>query len=204
MDIPINAEVLCSGGLCGHTTCVIVDPITQKITHVVVKEKQSPHTERLVPENFILETTPESIHLICDDAELSTLDEFVGIRFVQADIPPYYPLGGSTAFWPYTVADEMTLVSKEEQVPPGELAIHRGARVEASDGPIGRVDEFLVDPSDGKITHLILREGHLWGQKDVTIPVSQIDRLGADTVYLKLDKDSVEKLPTIPLRRWSL
>ena len=204
MDIPMNAEVFCSGGLCGHTTCIIVNPITQKITHVVVKEKQSPHTEHLVPENFILETTPESIHLRCDDAELSALDEFVGIRFVQADIPRYYPLGGSTAFWPYAIADKMTLVSKEEHIPPGELAIHRGARVEASDGPIGQVDEFLVDPSDGKITHLILREGHLWGQKDVTIPVSQIDHFGADTAYLKLNKDSIGKLPAIPVRRWSL
>ena len=54
MDIPINAEVFCSDGLCGHTTCITVNPITQKITHVVVREKQSPHTERLVPEDFIL------------------------------------------------------------------------------------------------------------------------------------------------------
>ncbi|HLE51843.1 MAG TPA: PRC-barrel domain-containing protein [Anaerolineales bacterium] len=204
MDIPMNAEVLCSDGLCGHTTCIIINPITQKITHVVVKEKQLPHTERLVPEDFILEATPESIRLRCKDTELSALDEFVAYRFVQADMPPYYPLGGYTAFWPYAVAKETTLVSKEERIPPGELAIHRRARVEASDGPVGRVDEFLVDPSDGKITHLILREGHLWGQKDVTIPVSQIDHFGADTAYLKLNKDSIGKLPAIPVRRWSL
>ena len=204
MDIPINAEVFCSDGLCGHTTCITVNPITQKITHVVVREKQSPHTERLVPEDFILKATPETIHLRCDNTELSALDEFVAYRFVRADIPPHYPLGDYTVFWPLAVAEETTLVSKEERIPPGELAIHRGARVEASDGLIGRVDEFLVDTSDGKITHLILREGHLWGQKDVTIPVSQIDHFGADTAYLKLDKDSIEKLPAIPVRRWSL
>lgn len=204
MDIPMNAEVRCSDGLCGHTTGIIVNPITQKITHVVVKEKQSPHTERLVPENYILEATPESIHLRCKDGELSAFDEFVVFRFVQADMPPHFPLGNTTVFWPYSVADEITLVSKEERVPPGELAIHRMARVEASDGFVGRVDEFLVDPVDGEITHLILREGHLWGQKDVTIPVSQIDHFGADTAYLKLDKDSIEKLPAIPVRRWSI
>ena len=66
---------------------------------------------------------------------------------------------------------------------------------------MGWVDEFLVDPEDGYITHLILREGHLWGQKDVTIPVSEIERIEENTVYLKLNKRDVGKLPAIPIRR---
>jgi hypothetical protein len=35
----------------------------------------------------------------------------------------------------------------------------------------------------------------------VTIPISEIDRFEEDTVYLKLDKDQVEALPTVPVRR---
>jgi sporulation protein YlmC with PRC-barrel domain len=73
--------------------------------------------------------------------------------------------------------------------------------VEATDGHVGQVDEFLVDPTNEHITHLVLREGHLWGQKDVTIPVSQIDRIEQDVVYLKLDKHGIEKLPSVPVRR---
>ena len=88
-----------------------------------------------------------------------------------------------------------------ERIPPGELAVRRGARVEATDGHAGRVDEFLVNPEDGYITHLVLREGHLWGQKEVTVPVSQIDHIEDNAVHLKLDKHSVEVLPSIPIRR---
>jgi sporulation protein YlmC with PRC-barrel domain len=95
----------------------------------------------------------------------------------------------------------MSVPIEHEHVPAGELAIRRGARVEAADGHVGRVDEFLVDPANGHITHLVLREGHLWGQKDVTVPVSQIERIEEDTVYLKLDKHSIGALPTIPIRR---
>jgi sporulation protein YlmC with PRC-barrel domain len=73
--------------------------------------------------------------------------------------------------------------------------------VEATDGHVGRVDKFLVDQATGHITHLVLREGHLWGQKDVTAPISQIDHIEEDTVYLKLDKHAIESLPTIPVRR---
>ena len=32
------------------------------------------------------------------------------------------------------------------------------------------VDELLVDPENEHITHLVMREGHLWGQKDVVYP----------------------------------
>jgi len=85
---------------------------------------------------------------------------------------------------------------------PGELSIHRGANVAAKDGRVGKVDEFLVDLSDGHITHLVLREGHLWGQRDVTIPISEIERIEEDTVHLKLDRHSVQRLPGIPVKRW--
>jgi hypothetical protein len=43
-----------------------------------------------------------------------------------------------------------------------------------------------------------MREGHLWGQKEITIPVSAIARVEEDTVYLKLDKAGVEALPAVP------
>jgi hypothetical protein len=61
----------------------------------------------------------------------------------------------------------------------------------------------LIDPGNDQITHLVMREGHLWGQKDVTIPVGQIDHYKGNTVYLKLNKRAIEALPAIPVRRGS-
>ncbi len=49
MEIPINAEVSCADGVCGETICVIVDPIGEQITHVVVQENHGEYTEHLVP-----------------------------------------------------------------------------------------------------------------------------------------------------------
>ena len=87
------------------------------------------------------------------------------------------------------------------RIPAGEVVIRRGTSVEATDGAVGKVDEFLVDPEDDSISHLVLREGHLWGKKDVTIPVSEIDKITDEAVYLKLDKETIETLPTVPVRR---
>ena len=64
---------------------------------------------------------------------------------------------------------------QEEELPVGELSIHPGADVVATDGKVGEFHEFIVAGDDNRVTHLVLREGHLWGKKDVTIPLDQID-----------------------------
>jgi hypothetical protein len=48
---------------------------------------------------------------------------------------------------------------------------------------------------------MVLREGHLWGQKDVLIPVSKIGRIEADRVHVTLSREEVANLPDIPLQR---
>ena len=90
---------------------------------------------------------------------------------------------------------------QHERIPPGELALQKGARVKAKDGFIGHVQEFLANPMDGNITHLILREGHFWGQKDVTIKMSYVERIEEKIVYLNLEKSAIEKLPSAKVRQ---
>ena len=68
------------------------------------------------------------------------------------------------------------------------------------------MDEFVVDASNGEVTQLLLRQGHLWAQRDVAIPAEQIARIADDKVYLSLDKRQVEDLPHVrpPVGRFSL
>jgi sporulation protein YlmC with PRC-barrel domain len=89
------------------------------------------------------------------------------------------------------------------RIPLGELAVRRGAKVQATDGRVGRVDEFVVDVEDGQITHLVLRDDNLWGPKEIIIPINYFDRFEENIVYLNIDKTAVENLPAIPVqRRW--
>jgi hypothetical protein len=197
MDIPINAEVHCTDGICGHSTYVVLNPITREMTHLVVKELTLPHTDFMVPVKRITRSSAHAIHLDCTKAELNEMDHFIKTEFVQSKIPqltmdPYM-------MWPYYIPERRVTILEHEQIPAGEMAVRRGAQVEATDGHVGRVDGFLVNPENEHITHLVLREGHLWGHKDVTIPITQIDHLEEDTVYLNLDKASIEALPAIPI-----
>jgi sporulation protein YlmC with PRC-barrel domain len=104
--------------------------------------------------------------------------------------------------WPYVGVQSGSGIN-HENTPPDELAIHRGSHVNATDGHIGEVEEFVVDPANNGITHVLLREGHLWNRQDVTIPVSQIDHIDDDIVYLTLNKDQIEALPAIAVHRRS-
>ena len=205
IDIPLHAKVECTDGPCGESTDVIVNPLNRKVTHFVVRDIKLPDSgDRLVPVDRVEKTSHGSIRLNCSKDELAGMDPFTATRYVEKQMPQYpssYYGGEPGAYMePYVISSELVPVDIE-RVPPGELAIHRGTGVEASDGWVGRVDEFLVDPESGEITHLVLREGHLWGKRDLTLPLSAIDRVSDDTVYLKLDKQTIESLPTIPVRR---
>jgi sporulation protein YlmC with PRC-barrel domain len=202
MDIPVAADVQCTDGHGGRSTYVVLNPVTRRVTHVVVKQDSFPHLERLVPVEMVAETSPDQIHLACSQHELHRLESFVETEFVPGEFP--YAAYGLDEFrlWPYVLPDDELVPVEHERVPPGELAVRRGSHVRATDGDVGRVDEFLVDRETEHITHLVLREGHLWGQKDVLIPVSEIGQIDEDRVYLTLNKEEVAGLPTIPVRRW--
>lgn len=198
MKIPLNAKVQCADGMGGRVVQVIVNPITRKMTHVVVEEKKLPHIERLVPSQSVVETGDDLITLNCSRQELGQMAPLIESEFLWAEIPGLdeaYPY----LLHPYVIPGR--LATKQESMPPGELGISRGTRVHATDGKVGWVDEFVVIPTNGEITHLLLREGHLWGCKEVTIPVSAIEGIEERTVHLKLDKRGVQALPSVPVKR---
>jgi hypothetical protein len=199
MDIPLNAKISCSDGTCGQSTYLILKPTNEEITHVVVSDGSFPETEYLVPIDRIVESTPDSIQLNCSLEELSKMPVFNQVEFIPSDSTDTH--GNPYMMWPFVVPETYSISVENEHIPANELAIRRGANVEATDGRIGHVDEFLIDPADDTISHLVLREGHLWGQKNITIPLSQIDHIDENTVWLKLDKQSIEALPAIPIRR---
>jgi sporulation protein YlmC with PRC-barrel domain len=203
MNIQINAKVSCTDGDCGQISCVIVNPITDALTHIVVRENTFPHEERLTPIKYIQETSSESVHLNCTLEEFFRMDHFIKHEYIELDRSYGGYAAGRYVYLPYaSPIDEDFVDIEHERIPTGELAIHRGAEVEAVDGRVGKVDEFLVEPTSGHITHLIMREGHIWDQKDVTIPVSEIDHVEDNIVYLKADKNNIDALPTIPVHRW--
>jgi hypothetical protein len=176
MDVPIGAQVYCGNELCGHSTHVILVPTTNKVTHVVVEQEGVSGTGRAVPIELLEASTPHQLFLRCSKAELSEME-----RLETESIP--------------SGAAETTV--HQGHIPPFELVIGRGAWAEAWDGYAGLVDEFVVDPGTRRVTHLVLREGQLWGKRGIAVPVSVVSRIEEHRVLLRLSVDGVQDLPLV-------
>jgi sporulation protein YlmC with PRC-barrel domain len=192
MDFHLNAHVECTDGRVGHLENIILNPKTEKITYLVVRGNDLQNRERIVPEKLVKEATPDTVRLSIDKERFERMKDFIQEEYIPSNIMLYMAdMAGWDAGTPAGVFVE------HEAVPAGGMLVHKGAKVFATDGHVGRVDDFLVEKRTGRITHLILLEGHLWGKRDVSIPVSRIDRYEDGDVYLNIDKSGVEGLPVI-------
>jgi sporulation protein YlmC with PRC-barrel domain len=194
-EFTMGAGASCSDGSCGEVIRTILNPATRKVTHLVIGPRHHPARGRLVPVELVEAGTGE-IRLRCSLAEFDQLEPAEEIDFAEGiDYGGGY--GAPGALVGYGDIGSMgvgtsTVIS--DNVPEGEREVGRHEHVHAVDGEIGRVKGFAVDPADHRVTHVLLREGHFWGQKEVAIPVSAVDSLD-DGIWLKLTKKQVEELP---------
>lgn len=165
---------------------------------MVVKEARAPHVERLVPFRYVQDAIGDRISLRCTLQELSKMQSFIRTEFVEGDTAYY---GGTRPDVRQIYSSPQVKKVKRENIPPDELAVVAGARVKAKDGNAGRLDEFVVEADSGSITHLMLREGHVWAPKEVTVPISEVDRIAGKAVYLRMSRAHVQALPAMPARR---
>jgi sporulation protein YlmC with PRC-barrel domain len=89
-------------------------------------------------------------------------------------------------------------VVTDETLPWGQVDVRRGESVRASDGEIGQVEGLVIDPSDRHVTHVLLQEGHLWGRKQVAIPIAAVTKV-AGYVEVDLTKQQVHALRPVDL-----
>lgn len=206
-EFTIGTEVACSDGICGELKRVVVDPVASSLTHLVVEAKHRQGLGHLVPINLV-SSTDEQIQLKCKLSEFEALEAAEETHYLpgargqwgygqdQMLSQPYYGLGLGTMGVGGMGAGPQTITY--DRVPVGEVEVRRGEHVHATDGNIGRVQGLVIDPSDHHVTHILLDEGHLWGQKRVAIPIKTVTGIN-DGVRLNLTKDEVRDLPPVDL-----
>ncbi len=196
----IGAEVSCTDGACGKLSRVVVDPVARVLTHLIVEPRRGHAPARLVPLG-LAGSAADEIQLNCTLAEFDELDPAAETRFITGgmDIPNYRPT--DVAAWPYYgYRGARGALVTSDTIPVGEVEVQRGEHVHASDGHIGQVEGLVIDPGSHRVTHVLLQEGHLWGRKDVAIPISTVTRV-ADRIEVSLSKQQVQDLPPVDIDR---
>ncbi len=197
--ITIGAHVSCTDGACGAVTRVVVDPVAQAVTHLVVEPHHQHVLGRLVPVG-LADATADGVKLGLTMAEFEALDPAQEAHFV-AGTTEYAAYGPEQAvFWPHSAkggkyGGRGDLVT-EDSVPVGEVQVRRDDRVHATDGEIGRVHGLVIDRDSHHVTHVLLKEGHLWGSKEVAIPIGAVTKADYG-IQVSLSKQQIEGLPTV-------
>ena len=184
-EFTLGARASCPNGFCGVVSGTIVDPATRTITHLVI-EPENETVARLVPLDLV-EGTADDVRLRCP------LDEFGRLDPAEKVLGDTWSGAGDYSSRGLGQGRRRPLVV-EQAVPLGETEVERHQSVHAVDGEIGQVEGFMVNPADDKVTYIVLREGHLWGHKQVAIPVSAVASID-DGIRLNITKQQVENLP---------
>ena len=209
-EFTLGAGASCSDGPCGEVIRTILDPAARTVTHLVIQPGHRAADGRLVPVGLV-EPGPGEIRLRCTLAEFDGLEPAEEIDLVQGvdyaggygpDAVAGYGnvgsmgVGGSVSGMGSGMGTGPdTPIVTSDNVPEGETEVVRHERIHAVDGEIGRLKGFAVDPADHRVTHVLVREGHLWGRREIAIPVSAVASLD-DGIRLNITKQQVEDLPS--------
>ena len=211
----IGTEVSCSDGACGELSRVVVDPVARAVTHLVVEPKHDPGFGRLVPLDLV-DATAAGIRLRCTMAEFDKLGPAEETKFIPGGTGSVDYAEGEVLSWPYYglgmggglvapaggLGVDMADIGQTviyDKIPLGEVSVSRDQPVHATDGNIGRVQGLVIDPRDHHVTHVLLQEGHLWGRKEVAIPISAVSRVDDDGIQLSMAKAGVQDLPPVDI-----
>ena len=194
----IGAEASCTDGSCGTLKRLVIDPVARELTHLIIGPEHPPDAARLVPIELV-DAAAAGLQLRCTVAEFAALNPAEETQFIEGSIE--YSAYGSKqeVFRPrYSNRGSYGTEVTVDAIPPGELEVRRNDPVHATDGEIGKVQGLVIDPASHHVTHVLLQEGHLWGRKEVAIPVSAVTRV-EERIELSLSKKQVEDLPPVDI-----
>jgi hypothetical protein len=214
MKLELGCPVACADGPFGELADVVVDPLTRRVTHVVVQPHGRHFDARLVPverarpaeagigldcpraEIEAMEPLSESAYLRVGQLPVSDPDWDIGVRDVLA-LPIYQELDGMGS----VIDPDPHEVVNYDRIPRHTVEIRRSSVVVSADGHhLGHVDGFLIGSAE--TADIVLERGHLWGKREIVIPSDAVESFENDVVHLSLTKDAVESLDARHVQRW--
>jgi sporulation protein YlmC with PRC-barrel domain len=200
VTLVLGSEAVCSDGYRGQLRAVVIDPAAGTVTHLVVEPDGRSGLARLVPLS-LADAAPGGVRLRCTEAEfrdLEAAEETLAEFTLGYEVPvQLLPSGWRGTGGPTTEGAAIPRIPERETVdviPPGEVEEHGGGHVHATDGDIGQLRGLRIDPATSRVTHVLVREGHLLARKDVAVPFSSVAGLD-DGIRLTITRQQVRDLP---------
>ena len=138
------------------------------------------------------------------DSDKPVSRQFEASYFDYYQLPAYWNGRHMWGAWPYLMREEQARIDsidkKEKESWDPHLRSTKsvtGHRIQAVDGEIGHVEDFIIGDDTWAIRYLIVDTKNWWGGKKVLISPQWIDRISWDEkkVFTNLSQESIKQSP---------
>ena len=188
-----GADVHTTDGASSTLTDVVVNPINNRLTHVVVTPPGQHQPARLVP-LWLVNPSSSGLRIELDARHLKQLQRVLRtdfLRLPKADVEGTVEVRFRTVLNHPFFQDPRPAgeVAASEGIARDDCSLHRGDDVVSSnDRLLGQIVALLV--SGERITAMIVRSGLVGFQKNVIVPIGAIAE-----VMLDIDRHEFRRLP---------
>jgi sporulation protein YlmC with PRC-barrel domain len=139
---------------------------------------------------------------VSTDRPVSRLQEVEYLRYYEQ--PPYWVLGAEVGGTGVALDAAMRAAATEAEAageaPPTHLRSSReviGYHIEASDGPIGHVRDFVIDDATWRVKYLVVDPSRWKFNDEVVIAPEWVDRVswGGRCIHVDLTRDTIRTCP---------
>jgi hypothetical protein len=179
--LTLGSLVLCADDQCGELRRIVLDPVSRRVTHLVVGGPGDGRPGWIVPIGLAAPVGGR-LRLRCSEGELHELEA------AKPAHPAAVHEDGPGAAGPPAVVYRETAID--------QAAVRPGDRVRALDGVVGDAFGVLSDNGDpAQTTHLLVEVGPRGARRRVAVPIRRISSL-RDGVQLTMAVTEVRELPT--------
>lgn len=211
MKLEPGATIRSQGGeAIGEVERIVLDPVNQEVTHIVLERGSLFTNERVIPVPLIERATEEEIHLRIPKDQLGELPPFEESHYVPLNSREWeqvYPGGIRPLYYLHPVLPQMPeptfprvpqlpfIEWRVENIPQGTVPIKEGTKVLDMNGEtVGEVERVLTDSQRDRATHILLSEGYLFTDHTL-VPTAWISEVEEDALRLAVGEGVLEQLP---------
>lgn len=209
MRLVKGAEVFSSlGEKIGTLERVVIDPETDEVSHLIVKEGFLFTEDKVIPIEMVELEVGERIALKETKQDLQYLPNYEESHYVRRDqlkdgedidieatywYPPVHAWWRTSGYVAYPVPK--FVIKTEKNIPEGTVALEEGAKVISVDGDhVGDIERVITEPDENRATHFVVSEGLILKHKKL-IPSPWVRSVDEDEVHLNIKTDLFENLP---------
>lgn len=205
MDIRLGVPVEGTDGRAGKVDRLIYDSAKKEVVGIVVVQGWLLPHDVVVPAHRATSAGEDAVRVNATVEEINAMPAFDLAQYVTPPDDWIPPAGIAAATYlfpasPYLVgAFERPITAPdpgEAQLDeaPGQADIGADTEVTCTDGHGGHVDRILTEGDTDRMTHVVVRRGHLFTH-DVVVPADKVARIDAYGVHLSCTVAELEAMP---------